>query len=141
MENTNPTGNLEKILTDTAAKEDLAPELWGLASSIDLKDCNPELIRSEEAIKDFTGRLIKLIKMKAFGECHVVHFGTEERVAGYSMFQLIETSCISAHFANFSNAVYLDVFSCRMYDPQVVAEFAKEYFEAKSYNLHVTKRY
>jgi hypothetical protein len=36
--------------------------------------------------------------------------------------QLIETSLISAHFANLTNTVYLDVFSCKPYDPEVVEE-------------------
>jgi S-adenosylmethionine/arginine decarboxylase-like enzyme len=47
------------------------------------------------------------------------------------MTQLIETSLISAHFANQSNTTYLDVFSCKAYDPEVVAQFAKQFFKAK----------
>jgi S-adenosylmethionine/arginine decarboxylase-like enzyme len=69
--------------------------------------------------------------MRRFGETLVVHFGEEERVAGYSMVQLIETSLISAHFANLTNTVYLDVFSCKPYDPDVVADFAKQFFGGK----------
>jgi hypothetical protein len=44
------------------------------------------------------------------------------------MVQLIETSLISAHFANLTNAVYLDVFSCKPYEPEVVERFARKYF-------------
>ncbi len=43
------------------------------------------------------------------------------------MTQLIETSLISGHFANKTNTVYLDVFSCKYYDPRAVGEFATEF--------------
>lgn len=108
--------------------------MWGMATSIDLHNCNSETIRSEEKIKQFVKELVELIDMKTFGETQVVHFGEDEKVAGFSMTQLIETSLISGHFANLTNNVYLDIFSCKEYDPKVVAEFAKEFFEAKDYN-------
>jgi S-adenosylmethionine decarboxylase len=104
---------------------------WGLLSCIDLYECDPDIIRDAEAIKKFVVQLCDLIKMKRFGETQVIHFGEDERVAGFSMTQLIETSLISAHFANQSNTAYLDVFSCKTYDPEVVAEFAKKFFKAK----------
>jgi len=75
-------------------------DVWGIASSIDIYECDPDLIRNEDAIRRFTVDLCNLIKMKRFGETQVVHFGEDERVSGYSMVQLIETSLISAHFAN-----------------------------------------
>jgi S-adenosylmethionine/arginine decarboxylase-like enzyme len=104
---------------------------WGLLSCIDLYECDPDIIRDAEAIKKFVVEVCDLIKMKRFGETQVIHFGEDERVAGFSMTQLIETSLVSAHFANQSNATYLDVFSCKTYDPEVVAEFAKKFFKAK----------
>lgn len=115
-------------------------EIWGLLSSVDLYDCDPEIIRDAEKIKRFVVKLCDLIEMKRFGETVVVHFGEDERVAGYSMTQLIETSLISGHFANQTNAAYLDIFSCKIYNPDQVLEFAKEFFKAKTFNLQVTKR-
>ena len=113
---------------------------WGLSSSVDLYDCNPEIIRSAEKIKEYVFELCKLIDMKRFGECTVVNFGEDEKVAGYSMTQLIETSLISGHFANKTNAAYLDIFSCKYYEPSVVEEFSRKFFEAKSSNLKYTLR-
>ena len=78
--------------------------------------------------------------MKRFGECTVVNFGEDERVAGFSMTQLIETSLISGHFANQTNAVYLDIFSCKYYNPYEAANFAKEFFEAESYTVNYLLR-
>lgn len=110
-------------------------DAWGLLSSIDLHECDADAIRDAEKIKQFVVELCERIEMKRFGECQVVNFGEDERVAGYSMVQLIETSCISAHFANQTNATYLDIFSCKYYNPYEAAEFAKEFFGAKDYNM------
>lgn len=105
--------------------------VWGIASSIDIYECNPQTIRDAAKIKQFVKELCELIKMKRFGDTQVVHFGEEERVAGFSMVQLIETSLISAHFANLTNTVYLDVFSCKAYDLEVVKAFAQKFFQGK----------
>ena len=56
------------------------------------------------------------------------------------MTQLIETSLVSAHFANQTNATYLDIFSCKYYNPFEASEFAKEFFGASDYNLTYTLR-
>ena len=92
------------------------------------------------AIKQFVRQLCEKIGMRRYGETQVVHFGDEPRVAGFSMTQLIETSLISAHFANASRAIYMDVFSCAPYEPKAVAEFAREYFKADRYNLQSVER-
>jgi S-adenosylmethionine/arginine decarboxylase-like enzyme len=113
---------------------------WGLLTSLDLYGCNPETIRSAEEIKRFVVELCERIDMKRFGECQVVHFGQDERVAGYSMVQLIETSLISGHFANHSHAAYIDIFSCKPYDPDDVAEFTRKFFEAEFVEAHVARR-
>ena len=113
---------------------------WGMASAIDIYDCNPEVIRDADAIRRFVAELCELIEMKRFGETQVVHFGEDERVAGYSMVQLIETSLISAHFANQTNAVYLDVFSCKPYNPEIVREFSQAFFEGCRSSLQVALR-
>jgi hypothetical protein len=78
--------------------------------------------------------------MKRFQDTLVVNFGEDERVAGFSMVQLIETSLISAHFANLTNATYLDVFSCKPYDPEVVADFAKNFFGGSEIMIHANLR-
>ncbi len=126
--------------TDSLRREYEGSNAWGLLSSIDLHGCNPETIRDAEKIKQFVIELCDRIGMKRYGECQVVHFGEDPRVAGFSMTQLIETSLISAHFANETNAVYLDIFSCKFYSPHDAAEFAKEFFAAEDYRLAHTLR-
>ena len=113
---------------------------WGISSAVDVYECDPERIRSAETIKRFVHELCELIEMKRFQDTVVVHFGEDEKVAGYSMIQLIETSLISGHFANLTNTAYIDVFSCKPYDPEVVAEFAKTYFGGQRLVTSVTLR-
>ena len=121
-------------------REFAAISAWGMLTSLDIHGCAPELIRNADEIKRFVAELCDLIQMKRFGDTVVVDFGEDPRVAGFSMTQLIETSLISAHFANQSNTIYLDIFSCKYYDPNVAAEFAKSFFKGKDYHIHVALR-
>jgi S-adenosylmethionine/arginine decarboxylase-like enzyme len=129
---TSPNGLQQELVGEGKA--------WGLSASIDLQNCDPDTIRSQNKIQAYVVALCDLIGMKRYGDCRIVHFG-EGRVAGYSMTQLIETSLISAHFANDTNRAYLDIFSCKGYDPAVVEAFSREFFGAASSACSVTLRY
>jgi S-adenosylmethionine/arginine decarboxylase-like enzyme len=114
--------------------------VWGLLTSIDLFECNPETLRNKEKIEKYIVELCELIDMKRFGEPVIVRFGKDPRVQGYSAVQLIETSCISGHFAEDSNSVYIDIFSCKFYNQKEAIEFTKEFFEGKSLKSSIVIR-
>jgi S-adenosylmethionine/arginine decarboxylase-like enzyme len=143
-----PVGSEEAILPLSAPASPAVPvqamvgegKAWGLCTAVDLQDCQPDLIRNADYIRRYVVELCELIDMKRFGDCQVVDFGSG-RVAGYSMVQLISTSLISGHFANDTNNAYLDIFSCKGYDPRVVEEFSKEFFRARRSMATVTLRY
>jgi S-adenosylmethionine decarboxylase len=116
------------------------PEYWGLSACIDLYECDLGRMQDAGVIREFAESLCDRIKMKRYGETQLVHFGDDPRVNGFSMTQLIETSLISAHFAEASRAIYLDVFSCAPYDPQDAAEFALQFFRGQRYSLKVVER-
>ncbi len=113
---------------------------WGLLTSIDLKDCDPQKIRSKEVITQFSIDLCDYIKMKRFGDPIVVRFGADPRVQGYSLAQLIETSLISGHFAEDTDRAFIDVFSCKEYPPEETAEFCRKYFGARDMEYSVVFR-
>ena len=115
-------------------------EYWGVSACIDLYECELTLMQNAGAVREFVRLLCDRIKMRRYGETQVVFFGDEPRVQGFSMTQLIETSLISAHFADASRAIYLDVFSCAPYDAENTAKFAAEYFKAERYELQVVHR-
>lgn len=114
-------------------------EPWGYSLALDVKECNADSIRSKEKIQDYVIQLCKLIDMQRYGDVQIVHFGKGNK-EGYSMVQLIETSCITAHFANDTNAAYIDIFSCKQFCGQEVAVFTTEFFGAKNFIAKLTKR-
>jgi len=126
---------------ETVIEKFKAEKPWGMSTTIDLYQCNADSIRSAEKIQEFVIELCKLLEVKRFGDTVIVDFGEEPRVSGYSMTQLIETSLVSGHFVNQTNAVYLDIFSCKEYPAQKAAMFCKAFFEAKEMKSSVTFRY
>ena len=139
----NQVAILKNPLESESLGQMVAPDpqpFWGIASAIDIYNCDPDKIRDDKIIRKFVVELCDFIEMKRFGETQVVHFGEDERVEGYSMVQLIETSLISAHFANLTNTTYLDVFSCKAYDPEKVRYFAQNFFGGSHSILNVTMR-
>jgi len=129
-----------QLQAKTIIEQAIEENAWGVASSIDIYQCEPETIRSAEKIREFVVKLCYLIDMQRFQDTIVVNFGEDKRIAGFSMVQLIETSLISGHFANLTNTAYLDVFSCKPYDPDVAAQFARTFFGGKRCITHVTLR-
>ncbi|MEM5793282.1 MAG: S-adenosylmethionine decarboxylase [Candidatus Aenigmatarchaeota archaeon] len=115
-------------------------EIWGLHLCMDLHECDPKKIRSASDIKKYVKDLCEMIKVKRFGKCVVVRFGEDERVAGFSMMQLIETSLISGHFVDLTNNAYIDVFSCKEFDVDLVVKFTKEFFKPKDIKKTVLRR-
>jgi S-adenosylmethionine/arginine decarboxylase-like enzyme len=113
---------------------------WGLLASVDLHGCNPGAIRDADKIRAFVAALCPRIDMRPFGACQVQYFGTSEEVAGFSMTQFVETSLISGHFVDQTNAVYLDIFACKYFEAEAAARYAADFFEAADHSLHVLLR-
>ncbi len=90
-------------------------------------------------IGNFTKDLVKRIDMVAYGDPQIVMFGTGNK-KGYTLIQLIETSNIAAHFVEENNTMYLDVFSCKDFDPSIVKELVREYFDAQKFSSRVFLR-
>jgi len=113
---------------------------WGLMVSVDIGGCDPAKITSKKVIEQFAIDLAEYINMKRFGDPVVVKFGENEKVAGYSLVQLIETSLISGHFADITNRAFIDVFSCREFPPKKTAEFCMNYFGGKTMEYSIAFR-
>ena len=128
-------------MSETFSKENYeTSKSWGILTSIDLFNCNPETLRDADKIKEYIIELCNLIDMKRFGEPVIVRFGADPLVQGYSAVQLIETSCISGHFAEESDSVYIDIFSCKFYDQNNAIEFTKKFFDAKTVESNIVLR-
>jgi S-adenosylmethionine/arginine decarboxylase-like enzyme len=112
---------------------------WGKHLILDAAGCSPKRISCPIIIGNFTRELVKRIDMKTYGDPQIVMFGTGNK-KGYTLIQLIETSNIAAHFVEENNSMYLDVFSCKDFDPEIVTETVREYFDAQKLSSRVLLR-
>lgn len=106
------------------------PTYWGYHLILDLADCNDK-IKSKEEIKKFLKELVKEIDMIAVGEPIIKYLLPDQPNAGFSAMQLIETSSITAHFVEPNNTAYIDVFSCKSFEPKTAIKVIKEFFDPK----------
>jgi S-adenosylmethionine/arginine decarboxylase-like enzyme len=114
---------------------------YGQELILDLYDCQPKTIRSQKKLKEFIDQLCLLLKMKKFGRPLIPRFGhNQPKTAGYSLVQLIETSSITGHFSELWNSAYINIFSCQSFDVQKVAQFTKQFFQAKKVKKRVIIR-
>lgn len=101
---------------------------WGLHTLYNLYRCNPYTIRCPTRIASFSKALVEGIDMVPYGKPLIQHFGTGNK-AGYSLVQLIETSNITAHFVEEDNSAYIDIFSCKEYDPIEAEKIIMSFFQ------------
>ena len=111
---------------------------WGLYTSVDIHNCHPEYIRDKELIQQYVLQLSEILKMKCYGKPQFSE--PDAKCDGCSMTQFIESSLVSGHFAYKSNTAYIDIFSCKYYDPEVISHFTLSYFRGSDYSVNVTVR-
>ena len=101
----------------------------GQLTIINLNECDKDLVKDREALGRFGKDLCKIINMIPYGEPIINRFGKGD-LEGYSMVQFIETSSITVHLDEFENKVFIDIFSCKYFDPDKAQDFSREYFKA-----------
>ncbi len=111
---------------------------WGKLAAINLNSCNDK-IKDKKEIKRFIQELCSLIQMEKVGSTKVKRFGKDE-LKGYSAFQFIKTSSITCHFDETQNQSFIDIFSCKDFNPQQIANFSKKFFDAKDAKLQIIIR-
>ena len=114
--------------------------MWGYHLALDCRSCNDNVkFPNSKKIEDFAKQLVIDIHMVAYGEPQVVHFGQDNKT-GYTLVQLIETSNICGHFCDETGDAYIDVFSCKEFDPQTVVSLVKKYFEPEAIKMNFFTR-
>ena len=114
-------------------------DYWGYHLMLDCGRCSISAVTNPETITTFAKTLVERIDMVAYGEPQVVHFGKEEKT-GYTLIQLIETSNIAAHFIDQNGDAYLDVFSCKRFDIEVVKATVEEFFGPETLKINYLER-
>ena len=112
---------------------------WGYHLMLDCSKCLGYTIRNKSNIELFSKELVKAIDMVPYGNPQVVHFGTGNK-AGFTLVQLIETSNITAHFVEETDDMYLDVFSCKPFEPHIVCGVVAIHFSPQRYNKNFVLR-
>ena len=66
--------------------------------------------------------------------------GDYSQALGYNARAFGDNSTAIGNFANATNAAYLDIFSCKFYEPREVAEFARSFFKGNNYKMQIALR-
>ena len=103
---------------------------WGYHLILDCSGCNSESIRDPVLLDAWIRKLVNDIDMKAHGEPIITFNGESPYHSGYTVVQVITTSSIVAHFIDEPASCYLDVFSCKPFDFEIVKTSMKEVFGA-----------
>lgn len=119
---------MDKQGLDALASNEGQP--WGYHLIVDCRACDISRITDRDNIIAFVKTLVERIDMRAYGEPILEHFATHDPdKAGYSLVQLIETSNITAHFVDKNGDAYVDIFSCKSFDPNVALAVIDEFFQ------------
>lgn len=100
---------------------------WGMLAAIDLHDGDRARLADPDTIRRFVPAVIAAIEMTAHGALMIDRFGDDE-LDGWSALQFIETSSITIHADEVFGRCFVDVFSCRAFDPDRAAAIAVEHF-------------
>ncbi|HEY4483398.1 MAG TPA: S-adenosylmethionine decarboxylase [Candidatus Paceibacterota bacterium] len=121
-------------------KEYADRKCWGLLASLDLYECAPDKIRKPKEIEKFIVALCTKIKMKRYGKAQIKKFG-EGDLYGYSALQFIETSSVTMHFDEGEDRAFIEIFSCKFFEPKEALVFCQKYLGAKTGKLRYYLRY
>jgi S-adenosylmethionine decarboxylase len=105
---------------------------WGYHLMLDCGGCDRTAMTDKDVIRAFVKELVEAIDMVAVGEPWIERtaIGIPDK-EGFSLYQLIVTSNISAHFVDEPGQIYLDVFSCKQFDADTVKEVFIKYFNPR----------
>ena len=116
---------------------------WGYELILDCHGIDKKKI-TRPSIKEYFIQLCKQIDMIRVFE---PIFWDEENdkspypknLKGITAIQLIKTSNITCHFG-FRGHAYINIFTCKPFDPKKAAEFTKKYFDVKTMTSRFLKR-
>ena len=119
---------------------------YGIELILDMQGCDTSKF-TRASITEYFERLCELIDMQR----EDLHFWDDVAVSeedkqtsphtqGTSAVQFILTSSIVLHTLDQLRAVYINIFSCKVYDPKVAEEFSVEWFGANDCSARLLDR-
>ena len=121
-------------------------EKYGVELILDLHGCDNSTF-TRESISEYFETLCKLIDMKR----EALHFWddvgvpeedkqTSPHTQGTSAVQFILTSSIVIHALDQLGAIYINMFSCKEFDPNLAERFTIKWFNAKNCAARLIER-
>jgi len=114
---------------------------WGYHLILDCSNCDQTLMTDYNNVDNWIRQLVQDIDMQPIGDPRIEY--TAENLidkAGFTVVQIIVTSSIVAHFVDSLGHIYLDVFSCKQFDVEIVKKSVKNAFECSTYREHFLVR-
>ena len=119
---------------------------YGKELILDLQGCDVSTF-TRKSIRDFFKELCTLIDMERCKLSWWDDYGvpsaereTEPHLKGTSAIQFIRTSNITIHTLEILKCVYLNVFSCKDFDPETVRLFSEEWVRGRATGVHLIER-
>lgn len=107
-------------------------KIYGQELILDLFDCDPKTISSKKEILEYLEKICRVIRMKRYGKAIVRRFGFGKNFTiGFSFVQLIETSSIVGHISELWQRVFINIFSCKLFNLRRAILFTRRFFGAK----------
>jgi len=107
-------------------------KIYGLELIIELFGCQYKIMRSKKKIKEFLVEAARLTGLNPYKKPKIERFmGGGGWDMGYSFFQFLTSSSIVGHCIEPDNTIFLNIFSCGLFDAKIMSRFAKSFFKAK----------
>ena len=122
---------VDTVQVQVPAPQSVVP--WGFHGIFDCSGCDLDKIQSADNIKSWLSSLLTAIDMTAVGDPIVTMTGVGmPDKEGYTAIQIIVPSSIVAHFIDSTQHIYIDVFSCKEFDPTKVEASISSFFGANT---------
>jgi S-adenosylmethionine/arginine decarboxylase-like enzyme len=110
---------------------------WGYQMIVNANGCTNTT--NEGAIRAFNTDLCSGIDMIRHGEPQLTYFDELGEKNGWTLVQLIKTSSLVVHFCD-DGKIFLDLFSCKEFDPEVVLGALTYYFHPTNTEYDIIER-
>lgn len=119
---------------------------YGKELVLDIHKCDPSTF-NRRSIRKYFKELCNLIDMERCKLCWWDDHGvppaekeTEPHLKGTTAIQFIKTSNITIHTLDLMENVYLNIFSCKDFDSEIVKIFSEQWFKGRIANSYVIER-
>jgi S-adenosylmethionine/arginine decarboxylase-like enzyme len=115
---------------------------FGYSFMLDLYDCKEGVADNITLCYDFLEQLVVFLKMQKQSPPYIFRTDAKKYAdkAGLSGWVPLVESGIQIHTLTLKNFISIDIYSCGKFEPELVEEFTKRFFEPKKVEKRFTHR-